>query len=72
MAKTYTFTFEDEDLAAMRSAQKLINDVIDLDLPLEVLVPIAVRSVHAHTLAIHVAGTVTGDERVVQEALAKR
>ena len=63
MPNDHQFTIADEDLASLKAAQKLIRDnLAGQDLPLEVLVSIAIRSVNAHVFANEVLATVTGKE----------
>lgn len=60
MPSSHHFDFTEEDLTALRSAQKLIrNNLNGQDVPLEVLAVIAVRSVHSHLLATEVLSTLT-------------
>lgn len=64
MPNDHRFSLAEEDLAPLKAAQKLIRENL-ADLPLEVLVPIAIRSVNAHFLASEVLSTITGREGVI-------
>jgi hypothetical protein len=63
MANDHQFTIADEDLASLKAAQKLISDNLAAqEIPLEVLVSIAVRSVDARKLAKEALAAITGKE----------
>jgi hypothetical protein len=67
MPKEHQFTLSEEDLSSLKAAQKLIRDNLDgQDLPLEVLVSVAVRTVNANEFAREVLSSVTGKEFSLQ------
>ncbi|HWA09525.1 MAG TPA: hypothetical protein VG838_08760 [Opitutaceae bacterium] len=66
MPNDHQFTVAEEDLASLKAAQKLIRDNLDgQDLPLEVLMPIALRSLNAHLLANEALAAITGKDFVL-------
>lgn len=63
MPKTFQIAVSEDDIAPLRSAQKLIGEnLAGHELPLEVLAAAAIRSVNAHTFAIEILATITGKE----------
>lgn len=71
MPKEYNIKLQDDDVQGMLRAQKLIADVIDQELPLEVLIGIYLKDLQVHTFAVHVCGTITGD-KYANDALANK
>jgi hypothetical protein len=65
MSQTRSFIVAEEDLSSLKAAQKLIQDNLDgQELPLEVLLSIAVRAVNAHVFANEVLATLTGKDLI--------
>jgi len=63
MSHIHRIDIDDEDLAVLKQAQSLIRDAVaGTEVPLEVLLPIALRSADAPDLAAAVADRLTDDE----------
>jgi len=63
MAHIHRIDIADEDLSAIRRTQALIREVFDVpEIPLEILVSIAVRSADAPDLAAAVVATLRRDD----------
>ena len=58
MSKTQTFDLSDEDLGPVIAAQRILRETLGVeDIPLDVLVPIAVRCTDSRELADAVLAT---------------
>jgi hypothetical protein len=57
MTKNQMFDLSDEDLEPVLATQHILREALGSDIPLEVLVPIAVRCIHSRELATTILAT---------------